>query len=744
MPLGFNPVAASPVGALENTVIAATGTASADSTASGGGKALDNSVGTASGTSTATAVGQSKANVAGTASGTSTATGGGKSLNNKAGTASGTSTATGGGKSLNNTVGTASGTSTASGTGKTLSSAVGTAPGNSTATGVGKALDNVVGTASGDSTASAIGQSKANVVGTASGDSTAIGVAQAITSSVGTASGDSTASAFSQSQITSTGTASGDSTATGIAQALTNATGTASGDSAASAVGESLNHITGTASGDSTATGTGKSLINAVATVDGTSNASGVGKALSNTTGTASGDSTANGISQSSSSSYGTANGDSTASGVGITLIATTGTANGDSTANAVGIPAVVATGTASGTSTANGTAQAIATSVGNARGDSIANGVGKSTAISTGTASGDSNAPGKSPIVYFTYEASGSLSCSGQLNRPFDIGMQPHTGYWHWVEERILEATQKRLACDEPMSKTSFLGSLKNDQIRQMIEASSEWEVMCYVGKGVYDIMMDGKRMEVDTDLTWSRNLLEPQPAQVNIAHIDNFGLTPNSTLDKNVVLGALSANIRSMLATVNWTAEFAADGTINININTTVTINVTPYKTNPVDRIMVADFVEPVRIATPFHEAPKTTKILLNKEAITSNLKPNSRILKRLNSPDVADWIAELIDGITVFTLTIVSGQIVQFSTNMDNQAVDTQAPASVARTRSSLVTTNTVETLPQGYVKSVLGSNSFLNNVPESSWRVIGVRGTSVEVQLDSGLVFSIPLR
>ena len=119
----------------------------------------------------------------GTASGNSTASAVGASLLAGSGTASGNSTASAVGASLLAGSGTASGNSTASAVGASLLAGSGTASGNSTASAVGASLLAGSGTASGNSTASAVGASSGGTIqqgtGVALGDSVAgaVGVA---------------------------------------------------------------------------------------------------------------------------------------------------------------------------------------------------------------------------------------------------------------------------------------------------------------------------------------------------------------------------------------------------------------------------------------------------------------------------------------------------------------------------------------------------------------------------------------
>ena len=271
-------------------------------------------------------------------------------------------------------------------------------------------------------------------------------------------------------------------------------------------------------------------------------------------------------------------------------------------------------------------------------------------------------------PTQNYYYEASGSIgTLTGDLSRPFDIRMLPRTGYWDLIEDSIQKHVQSRLYCDDPISQEAFLGALKNDNVRRMIDLSTEWRVICYLGNGIYDIVIDGRRMEVNSFI----ELTHPTPPVISSE--------PN--IDE-----------------------------VNNNI---------------------------INTGTP---------TFLSKEVVLNILKSNSRVRKMVTSSDVKDWTTELIEGLLSITIITKSDQIVKITANPQAQAVDIDIP-SVSTTTNNSVTSSNVEKIvkvPKEYVMAILGPNSFLRRVPLSSWEVLKVNGKEVDVQLENGLIFSVPLR
>jgi hypothetical protein len=167
--------------------------------------------------------------------------------------------------------------------------------------------------------------------------------------------------------------------------------------------------------------------------------------------------------------------------------------------------------------------------------------------------------------------------------------------------------------------------------------------------------------------------------------------------------------------------------------------------YESNWTD-VLIPPPVE-INIAPPPQADNFKPSQTLSKSAVLSGIR-NSRVKTMLASPDVKDWSAELVEG-NLVSIAIVSksGQIVKIAVSLFDNVEDVQAPVAVIPStilpishqgRSELLCT-----LSQERVLSILGAKSFLANISKSDWKVLGIKGKKIDVQLNNGLVFSMPL-
>jgi hypothetical protein len=354
--------------------------------------------------------------------------------------------------------------------------------------------------------------------------------------------------------------------------------------------------------------------------------------------------------------------------------------------------------------------------------------------------------------VICYIYNASGSLNRSGvseywhaiktAASEPFSVER-----YWLSIEERIRKQLQERSGCNDPTTTTAFLALLDNDQVKARINASGTWKLVCYLGGGLFDIEIDGMRMVVDVMQSSYITTLIPPTVNVNIAPPPRKDEAPRieTFLPKDVVLAGLTTRMKSALASVQWTAKYGMNGEIILTINEQTQFIVELHtEEEPVTSIPEPTVETVVNTNSSF--VPQYD--IMPKEVVLARTANNSRIKKMLTAPDVKDWYAEMIEGgLISITITSKTDQVIKIAVNLFEQVEDNMgnAPTAIA-TRilpASAGTGETIYTFSQDRVLSMMGTNSFLSTLPKSDWKVLKVHGTQVDVQLNNGLVFSVPL-
>jgi hypothetical protein len=352
----------------------------------------------------------------------------------------------------------------------------------------------------------------------------------------------------------------------------------------------------------------------------------------------------------------------------------------------------------------------------------------GSGNLMATGSSSGSSEAS------FWEYVGFGKFSLRGNAFAEFTF-TDRKTDYGPFVPGGIH-------ACSDPLSKQGLLALLQNDRIRSWIESSDNIEI-CNLQNGIFEVRIDGMTVVIDVTITRFQDTPTLEESS-NIApnpRIDN--LQPDTNyLNRSAVLdGITSDSFKSAISSTQWTALRKGDGTVEISLDNGVVMIVELYQTPKTERIES----QPAEVNVASVESFSVTINTIPKEVVLGSLM-NQRVRSMLTSPDTEDWYAEWVEnGLTSITVISKSGQTVKVTVRLSDSLEDNfVAPTTTVLPRNTQTSMGIIyDPLSQDRVIAMLGSNSFLTNVPKNRWTVLGIKNGSVDVRFDTGLLFSIPL-
>ena len=284
-----------------------------------------------------------------------------------------------------------------------------------------------------------------------------------------------------------------------------------------------------------------------------------------------------------------------------------------------------------------------------------------------------------------FSYMAGGLL---GRLSNFLIEGLD-------YLKVHPKQRATSSIRCAETLSKETFRSANKNEAVEDLIENSTSWYVICYLGEGKYEIEVDGIRYIADLTKSYVKPKLVPPPVEVHVAR-HGEPVYEKVILSRDFVLSnIMNQRIKKTLLHTEWVAERLPSNEVQINItstNTSIVVTLSDVFVEPTVPAPVFDRPDPITDTKPFNPNETTLEAELNKR---KNF-PRRYAPEYKPEPNVA-----------------VVGN------GFYREAVTISQDAVLSR------------------------SGNFLRNIPKSDWSVVDLDGTVVRVRLKTGLQIEIKL-